>query len=239
MREYIEKIFNGTQKEYFEYISNRLRNNEKTFIITVNPETIRYAREEKKVDEMLRDSNNSLVPDGVSIVKAGKMLNLDFKERITGIDIMKYLLEEGNRQAKSVYFFGAKPEIVEQLAKRVEEEYKNIKVLGYSDGYMEDKDGEFQKIVKLKPDLCFVALGIPKQEMLIYDNLNKFDKGIFVGVGGSFDVLSGSKKRAPKIFIKTNTEWLYRIVKEPFRIKRFWNSNVKFLFDVSKEKKGK
>ena len=86
--------------------------------------------------------------------------------------------------------------------------------------------------LKQKPDIILVAWGIPAQEKLIYKHLDKFDKGIFVGVGGSFDVISGHKKRAPKIFIKLNLEWLYRIIKEPKRLKRFYDSNVKFLFKV-------
>lgn len=75
----------------------------------------------------------------------------------------------------------------------------------------------FEKIAKEKPDIVLVALGIPLQEKLIYKHLDQFNKGIFVGVGGSFDVISGHKKRAPKIFIKLNLEWLYRILKEPKR----------------------
>ena len=74
------------------------------------------------------------------------------------------------------------------------------------------------------------------QEELIYKHLNKFNKGIFVGVGGSFDVISGCKKRAPKIFIKMNLEWLYRIIKEPSRFKRFYNNNIKFIFNIKKYK---
>ena len=93
-----------------------------------------------------------------------------------------------------------------------------------------------QKIVKLNPDICLVALGIPKQELLISKYIENAKKGIYIGVGGSFDVLSGVKKRAPKIFIKLNLEWLYRIIKEPKRIKRFWNNNVKFLIKVRREK---
>jgi len=97
----------------------------------------------------------------------------------------------------------------------------------------------FEEIASLKPDVCLVALGIPVQEKLIYKHLDKFEKGIFVGVGGSFDVISGTKKRAPEFFIKCNLEWLYRIAKEPKRLKRFYNSNVKFIFAVKKEfKKG-
>ena len=86
-------------------------------------------------------------------------------------------------------------------------------------------------------DIVLVALGMPIQEKLIYKHLNEFDKGIFVGVGGSFDVLSGTKKRAPEFFIQHNLEWLYRITKEPSRLKRFYNNNIKFLFNVNKEKK--
>ena len=77
---------------------------------------------------------------------------------------------------------------------------------------------------------------LKKQEKLIYKHLNSFKKGIFVGVGGSFDVISGTKKRAPKLFIKLNLEWLYRIVTEPKRLKRFYNNNIKFILKIRKEK---
>ena len=88
---------------------------------------------------------------------------------------------------------------------------------------------------KVKPDIILVALGIPNQEKLIYKNLSKFDKGIFVGVGGSFDVISGCKKRAPKIFVRLKLEWLYRITVEPSRLNRFYQSNIKYLFKINND----
>lgn len=94
-----------------------------------------------------------------------------------------------------------------------------------------------EEIKKLKPDVTLLALGIPKQELLIYNNLKDFEKGIFIGVGGSFDVLSGMKKRAPKIFIKLKLEWLYRITREPKRLKRFYKSNIKYLKKLNELKK--
>ena len=106
----------------------------------------------------------------------------------------------------------------------------------YENGYVEDKQKVFDEIEKLSPDLVLVALGIPAQELLINKNFEKFNKGIFIGVGGSFDVLSGTKKRAPKFFIKFHLEWLYRITTEPKRMKRFLDSNVKYLFKLSEEK---
>ena len=84
----------------------------------------------------------------------------------------------------------------------------------------------------MKPDICLIAMGIPMQEKLINKYFKNAKKGIYIGVGGSFDVLSGIKKRAPKLFIKLNLEWLYRIIKEPRRLKRFWNNNIKFLFKI-------
>ena len=130
---------------------------------------------------------------------------------------------------------GAKKEVVEKLVSVIESNYPEAIVCGYENGYVEDKQAAFDKIVSLKPDVVLVALGIPHQELLIYDNLKKFDKGIFVGVGGSFDVLSGTKKRAPKLFRKLHIEWLYRLLKEPKRIKRFFNSNFKYIFKLKKE----
>jgi N-acetylglucosaminyldiphosphoundecaprenol N-acetyl-beta-D-mannosaminyltransferase len=92
-------------------------------------------------------------------------------------------------------------------------------------------------MVKLNPDIVLVALGVPKQELLIAKHYDKFSKGIFVGVGGSFDVISGTKKRAPEIIQKLNIEWLYRIIGDKERIKRFYNSNVKFVFEIRRMNK--
>ena len=98
----------------------------------------------------------------------------------------------------------------------------------------------FDEIADEQQDIVLVAIGIPQQEILIYKNYERFEKGIFIGVGGSFDVLSGMKKRAPEFFVKCNLEWLYRIVKEPKRMKRFFVSNIKFIIEVLKlAKKGK
>ena len=194
------------------------------------------SEKDDEIEKMLLDEKTSLVPDGISVVKAAKKLDIPVKERITGVEIAEYLIKELNNPGKSLYLFGATNEVIETLAKKITVEYPNIKLLGYSDGYAEDKDRVFEDIARLKPDVCLVAMGVPLQEKLIYRHLSSFDKGIFVGVGGSFDVLSGTKKRAPKFFIKCNLEWLYRIAKEPSRLKRFYNNNVKFVLKIKKEK---
>jgi len=236
MKEYLKQVYSKSQNDYFKLLKKYLKSNTKKFIITANPETLTMASTDEEVSNMLLDKESSIVPDGIAIVKACQILDIPVTERIAGVDIAEYLLKEANEQKKSIYLFGAKPEVIELMVNKIKVEYQNINILGYSDGYVKDRDKVFKKIIKLKPDVCLVALGIPHQEKLIYKYLDKFEKGIFVGVGGSFDVLSGSKKRAPKVFIKLNLEWFYRIICEPKRLKRFWNNNVKFIFSVRKEK---
>lgn len=236
MKKFLEKLYKKDKKSFFEILKKDLKNKNKKFIVTVNPETLMIAEKDLELKEILEDDSVSFVPDGIGVVKAAKMIGVDVKERIPGIEIAEKLFEFANESKKSLYLFGAKQEVLNNLKEKIEKNYSNIKLLGMTNGYVENKEEEFQKTIKKEPDIVLVALGIPAQEKLMYKYFKDFKKGIFVGVGGSFDVLSGTKKRAPQIFIKTNTEWLYRILKEPKRIKRFWANNVKFIFKIRKEK---
>ena len=234
MRKLFDKLYKKSAQSFYEILSDNLKNNKKTFVITANPETFMISEKNEDVRKMLLDKETVMVPDGIGVWKAGKKIGYNIEERITGIDIANELLKFGNEQKKSIYLFGSKQEVIDSMKIVIKEQYPNLKLVGTSNGYVADKDKVFDEIVKLEPDIVLVALGIPLQEMLIYKHLNRFKKGIFVGVGGSFDVMSGMKKRAPKIFIKLNLEWLYRIMKEPKRLKRFYDSNVKFLFRIKK-----
>ena len=236
MKELFYKLYKKDKESFYKIIRNNLESNKKTFIVTANPETFMTSINDSELKQLLIDKQTTVVPDGVGIVKAGKKIGCNIKERITGIDIAYKLLEYGNDLDKTIYLFGAKEEVIVSMKKVLSNQYPNLKIVGTSNGYIEDKDKVFNNIVKLEPDIVLVALGIPLQEKLIYEYLDKFKKGIFVGVGGSFDVISGHKKRAPKIFIKLNLEWLYRIIKEPKRLKRFYNSNIKFIMNIRKYK---
>lgn len=234
MQTYFNKIFQHGFDAFADELKERMTNNTKTFVVTANPETLMIGTETPEFDTVLKDERVIIVPDGIGVVKAANILKLSVKERVTGVEIVQKLLELLNEQKKSIYLLGSKKEVVDAFVSNIHEQYPNVIVSGYKDGYIKDKDAAFDEIAELKPDVVLVALGIPAQELLIYKHYDKFDKGIFVGVGGSFDVLSGMKKRAPKIFIKLNLEWLYRIVSEPKRIKRFYVSNVKFISKVYK-----
>lgn len=234
MRKLFDKLYKKSAQSFYETLSDNLKNNKKTFVVTANPETFMISEKNEDVRKMLLDKETVMVPDGIGVLKAGKKIGYNIEERIAGIDIANELLKFGDEQGKSIYLFGSRQEVIDLMKKVIKEQYPNLKLVGTSNGYVTDKDKVFDEIVMLEPDIVLVALGIPLQEMLIYKHLNRFKKGIFVGVGGSFDVISGMKKRAPKIFIKLNLEWLYRIMKEPKRLKRFYDSNIKFLVRIKK-----
>lgn len=230
MREFFLKLFTKNKNEYYIKLSKYLDNNTKKFIVTANPETFMMAERDEEMRNILLDEKNDIVPDGIAVVKAAKFYGINVEERITGIDMSVEILKLLNNKKKTLYLFGAKKEVVEALKVVVASNYPRIKILGTSDGYVTDKDKVLKEIIALCPDVCLVALGIPEQEKLIARHIDEAIKGIYVGVGGTFDVLSGCKKRAPDFFIKMNLEWLYRLIKEPKRIRRFWDNNVRYIW---------
>lgn len=237
MKEYLEKVYKGGKEEFYKEVEQKLLNEEKTFIITANPEILTVGDKDKEFDKILLDKNTTIIPDGIGVIKGAEMFGIHLPERIAGVELTVELIRLCDKYHKSMYLFGATKEVMNKMKILIEQKYSGIELLGSQNGYVEDKQAVMEDIKMKKPDVVLVALGVPKQEKLIYDNLQDFDKGIFVGVGGSFDVISGSKKRAPKIFIKLNLEWLYRIAFSPSRWKRFYEGNIKYLFKLKKELK--
>ena len=234
MKEYFNKLYKGSKTEFYNLVKENLISNNKMFVITANPETLMTAENNCDFRKALLDTNTTIIPDGIGITKGAKMLGYTMSGTIPGVELCSKLFEYCNKLNKSIFLFGAKEEIVKKLTDVIKQNYPNAIIAGYENGYVQDRQAVFQRLKDIKPDVILVALGIPNQELLIYNNINNFSKGIFVGVGGSFDVLSGAKKRAPKIFRKLHLEWLYRIIREPKRFKRFFNSNIKYIFKIKK-----
>lgn len=234
---YILKIpFLSTSKEEFlDLIQKRVKQNEKTYVVTANAEIAIYANDNTDYYNIIKKANY-IVPDGIGIVKGAKILNQYIEERMPGIELMVDLLKIANENNQSVYFYGAKPKVMEDLVLKIKKDYDNINIAGYSHGYNNDIDNEItNQIINLQPDYIFVAKGCPLQDEWIESVLSKVEKGFFMGVGGSFDVLSGNVDRAPNTWRKLNLEWLYRISTDPKRLKRSI-ALPRFIIEVLKEK---
>lgn len=190
-----------------------------SFIVAINPEKVMTARKDETLKNMLNHTTYQ-IPDGMGIVLASKLKKGNIKSRVTGIDMMMKNCEIAFKYNKSIFLYGAKPGVALTAKEELEKQYPGIKIVGVIDGYEKDQNKILSDINSAKPDFLFVALGSPKQEYWIVENMKKLNVSIFQGVGGSFDVLSGNIKRAPKFFQKTGLEWFYRLLKEPKRIKR-------------------
>jgi UDP-N-acetyl-D-mannosaminouronate:lipid I N-acetyl-D-mannosaminouronosyltransferase len=124
---------------------------------------------------------------------------------------------------KAFYLVGAKPQIMEETINKLKKEFDGIRIIGYRDGYIkteEEKDKLIADIVERTPDVIFVAMGSPKQELLMEEIQKQHNNAVFQGLGGSFDVYTGHVKRAPEWWVNHNLEFAYRMIKEPKRIKR-------------------
>lgn len=209
-----------TMERFVDLIVKRIEEETKTFIVTANPEIVMYAQRDSNYKKLLKEAN-FVVPDGIGIVKAAKLLNLSLHERIPGFDLMMNLLKAANKHNKKVYMLGGQKEVLLGAEKSIRNRYPNVEIVGSHHGYFNWEDPSvINDIIKTRPDLVFVALGFPKQEKWIHEHIDKVEKGIFIGVGGSFDVLAGKVKRAPFLWQKLNLEWLYRLIQQPSRWKR-------------------
>ena len=135
----------------------------------------------------------------------------------------------------TVYMFGGAPGVAEKAAEEMRKKYPGLKIVGIHDGYFDAKEEKniIADIKEKKPSLLLVGLGSPKQEKWIYSNLRFTDAKLAIGIGGSFDVMSGNLKRAPEFFCKLGIEWLYRLIKQPTRFKRMMRL-PKFVLRVRK-----
>lgn len=192
--------------------------NRKSNIIAINPEKILKAKKDNELLKLLNTSTYK-IPDGIGVIYASKLKKGKIRKRITGIDSMELLLSLASKNNYKVFLYGAKKETVSKTSDVLKSKYK-VNVVGYIDGYEKDNDKIIKTINDSKADIIFVALGSPKQEYWIKDNMNNLCPKVFQGVGGSFDVLSGNIKRAPSWMQKMGLEWFYRLIKEPKRIGR-------------------
>lgn len=235
MKKLIEKCYEDSQHSMAK-IKKALDNKEKLFIVTLNPEGVMASLENKELYDMYMRQDSLLVCESVAMQYAIKKVLKKNIKYYPGIELFNDIVNNLKGTDFKVYLYGASEKNVKDLYDQYKE--KNINVCGYNNGYSKDDkdlDDRKKKIIKEKPDFVACALGVLKQEMFMNDLYNKLKHGVFIGVGGSFDVLSGNKKRAPFIFRKLKLEWLYRIVREPKRIKKFYDKNVKFVRMVSKE----
>ncbi|AIJ35317.1 WecB/TagA/CpsF family glycosyltransferase [Porphyromonas gingivalis] len=210
-------------EELISYVSGH-----PAILVAINAEKILHA-----TDELKAIYNRNLgYSDGAGAVLALKKKGHQNACKIAGCELWLKIIEQYSRE-KSFYLVGGKPEVIEETIQKLRADFPRINIVGYRDGYLKGNDDEtlIADIAEKKPDVVFVAMGSPKQELLMERMQRVHPEAIYQGLGGSFDVYTGRVERAPEWWIRHNLEFAYRLIKQPSRIKRQIHL-VRFLFRV-------
>lgn len=188
----------------------------KGILVAINAEKILHATEQT------RDIINRNIGycDGVGAVLALKEHGYD-AVKLPGCELWLKIVERCHKE-KTFYLVGGKQEVIEETVEKLRDEFEGIRIVGYRNGYIgteEERQALVKEVAKKCPDVVFVAMGSPKQELLM-EEMMEHHKVIYQGLGGSFDVYTGHVKRAPQWWVRHNLEFLYRLIREPKRIKR-------------------
>jgi N-acetylglucosaminyldiphosphoundecaprenol N-acetyl-beta-D-mannosaminyltransferase len=174
--------------------------------------------------------------DGQSVVVASRLLRQPLPERVAGIDLFAELVKRSAENGRSVYFLGARDDVLEEMMSRFRTQYPTLRVAGSRNGYWSDDAEVIQQVRAAQPDLLFLAIPSPRKEFWLAEHLPALGVPFAMGVGGSFDVLAGKVKRAPKWIQRIGCEWVYRLVQEPRRMwKRYLVGNTAFMWLTVKE----
>ena len=228
-------VSNITMNEALDDIEKMIRSKKKSYVVSVNVDVIMKIEQDEELKTITNEADMVLT-DGKPLIWISKLKKAPIKEKISGSDLVPKLCELSDKKGYTIFILGGKDGIAEQAKKKLESQYKNIRIVGvYSPkfGFENDKK-ELTKINsminKKKPDLLFVCLGCPKQEKWIYNHINEYDAKVSICAGATVDFLAGNMKRAPKWMSNCGLEWFYRFLQEPKRLfKRYFIDDIKIL----------
>ncbi|EOH52929.1 WecB/TagA/CpsF family glycosyltransferase [Enterococcus faecium EnGen0263] len=207
--------------------------------VVVNANKINLLYKDPKLKKIV-NSCELINADGQSVVWADKLFNKAIPERVTGIDLFEKMIEVAAEKQFRVYYLGSKPEVVKEVVMKHKNQYPELQVAGYMDGYFDrNKSSEIAKeIAGTNADILFLAIPTPEKEYWLDQYKEILNIPLLIGVGGSFDVISGKVKRAPMWMQKIGMEWFYRLLQEPRRMfGRYFFGNLTFVGHVINEKR--
>ncbi|PIU83795.1 MAG: glycosyltransferase [Elusimicrobia bacterium CG06_land_8_20_14_3_00_38_11] len=242
------RIDNITLSDALSLTDNFLADGKSHQIITANPLMIFEAHKNdaslKTCPELVSGLKNIfdtaalVIPESAGVHWAAKFLKTPLSEKIPGIDFMIFLMKYAQQKNYSVFFLGAKEEVIKKAADEIKKKFPELKIAGFHNGYFRETGNEQDVISQIKSsgaEILFAGLSTPFQEIWLNKNLEKLGVKIAMGVGGSFDVLSGNLRRAPKWMIDRDIEWIFRVAQQPWRILRIIKL-FSFALKILKEK---
>lgn len=213
------KFDNVTLEEAKQRVLDFVETDGAKMVVTPNSEIVQMCIEDKKVKEVV-SGGDLIIPDGIGVVYASKILGTPLKQKVAGFDLASVLLPAMEKEGIKLFLLGGAPGVADKAAAKMKEKYPGLDICGTNDGYFEESGPIIQKINDSGAQVVYVCLGAPKQEKWMAQHRHSIKAKVMLGLGGSLDVFAGNVKRAPDIYIKLGLEWFYRLVKEPWRYKR-------------------
>lgn len=226
-------------QQTIDLVEEYVKKKEPLHLMGVNADKINALNKNERLKQIV-NSCGIINADGVSVIKASSYLGKPLPERVAGVDLMQSLVKLSEEKGYTVYLLGAKQEVVEKTAKVLKKDYPKLNLVGIHNGYFKEPEWPIisKNLKELRPDFVFVGITSPMKEYLIEFLQDDGNDSVFMGVGGSFDVISGNIPRAPKWMQKIGLEWLFRVIQEPRRLfKRYFIGNWTFTKAIVKEKR--
>ena len=235
------KIDNLSLQEVLEKVNSFFQSKNKHYIVTPNPEFLVDAYKDHNFKEILNYADIA-VADGVGLIYAAKFQGQKL-QRVSGVDLFGFLCELAEHNNYPIFLLGAARGVAKQTAEVLYQNFPSLNIVGAESGGQFSANGEaadknlVDRINQAKPKMIFVSLGHVKQEKWIFKNLDQLTSvKVAIGLGGTFDYISGNVPRAPEAIRNLGFEWLYRLITEPKRWKRIFNAVVIFPLLIIKEK---
>lgn len=207
-------------EETVRFITDAIENHkQQTYIVAQNAEKIMMARKDRELADLMNEAL-LLYPDGVGVSLASRILYSKPVSRVPGFDLFLELLKLASKKNMKIFLLGSRDDVINTTKNKIQKDYPGIDIVGYQNGYFKSNDGVIKLINNVSPDILFVGMGSPKQERWIYRNIRRLNVRLSMGVGGSFDVIAGEAKLAPQKIRGWGFEFVYRLIKEPKRIRR-------------------
>lgn len=204
-----------------ERISQCIAQEQPCQVVTANAEILYAAHSDPGLFLTLHDAA-LVTADGMGVLLAARILGQSLPERVAGVDLVHSLAQQGERAGWRFYLLGAKPEVLAAAQEQLEMLYPGLQIVGSHHGYFAPEDNEtiIENIRMSQPEILLVAMGAPKQDKWLHDYLSKTGAIVGIGVGGTFDILAGTAKRAPLWMQRLGLEWLFRLWQQPSRWRR-------------------
>lgn len=210
-----------TMDEVLSIVDDTIERRQRLLIGMVNAAKLVNMRRDESLGQSVREAD-MILADGMAVVWACWLLGRRLPERIPGIDLMHHMLKRSSERGHRVYCLGAEEEVLSKAVMRMQVDHPGLAIAGYQHGYYdaEDEPRIVERIRASKPDILLVAMTSPKKERFLARWSDRMDVPVCHGVGGSFDILAGKTKRAPRALQNLGLEWLYRVIQEPRRLWR-------------------